>query len=256
MDKKDKLSVVLLGSGNVAWHLGKAMFQNGIDLMQVYSPRHAEMLANELQVPFTTILSDLNPAADMYVLSLRDDAYASVIQDFPFQNACMAHTSGSLDLSVFEPITDCGGVFYPFQTFTKGIPLSFEEIPICIETSDQNTRAILVSLAQKLSKHHYFIDSKQRKKLHLAGVYACNFSNALYGIAKQLVEEKGMDFSILLPLIQETARKVQFQSPKQAQTGPAARNDTLTMETHLAMINGNLKKELYVLMSEIIRKKL
>lgn len=256
MDKKNKCNVVLLGSGNVAWHLGKAMLENGIDIQQLYSPHHPEILANELQVPYTTTLSKLNPTADIYVLSLKDDAYTSVIQNFPFHNACMAHTSGSLDLSVFEPITNCRGVFYPFQTFTKGIPLSFEEIPICIEASDENTRATLVSLAQKLSKHHYFIDSKQRKQLHLAGVYACNFTNALYDIAKQIVEEKGMDFSILLPLIQETARKVQFKSPKQAQTGPAARNDTLTIESHLTMINDTLKKDLYVLMSKIIREKL
>lgn len=255
MENNKKFKVVLLGAGNVAWHLSKAMSKNGIEILQVYSPKRAEELAKELQVPFTNNISELNATADMYLLALKDAAYAEIATCFPFKNKCMVHTSGSVDLSVFEKISDHRGVLYPFQTFTKGVNLPFEEVPVCVEASDESTRNTLLFFANKLTKVHYSIDSNQRKQLHLAGVFACNFTNAMYTIAKEIVEEKGMDFSLLLPLIRETARKVELQDPKQVQTGPAVRHDTLIMELHLAMINHINIKELYALMSKIIAEK-
>lgn len=255
MENNKKFKVVLLGAGNVAWHLGKTMCENGVEILQVYSPRHAEELAKELEVPFTNNISELNETADMYLLALKDAAYVEIASYFPFKNKCMVHTSGSVDLAVFEKISDHRGVFYPFQTFTKGVNLPFEEVPVCVEASDESTRNTLLFFANKLTKVHYSIDSNQRKQLHLAGVFACNFTNAMYTIAKEIVEEKGMDFSLLLPLIRETARKVELQDPKQVQTGPAVRNDTLIMDLHLAMINHSNLKELYALMSKIICEK-
>lgn len=255
MIKKTNLKVVLIGSGNVAWHIGKAMIDNKIDVLQMYSPQHAFELATEWNIPYTHDLSALNDSADVYLFAIKDDSYQKLIAQFPFRNKCMVHTSGSVDVNVFQEITNSYGVLYPFQTFTKNVMLPFDQVPLCVEANDQKTEKKLIELAKILSTRQYIIDSNTRRYLHLAGVFACNFTNALYGLAKDITEEKGLDFSILLPLINETARKVNVNFPEQVQTGPAVRKDMKIIEKHLCMLTDEKMKNVYTLISEIIQEK-
>lgn len=250
------MKVVLIGSGNVAWHIGNAMIDKEIKILQLFSPSHGKSLADEWNVPYINDLSLLNENADIYLFAIKEDAYNDIIEKFPFKNKCMIHTSGSVEMNVFETITTSYGVLYPFQTFTKGIPLAFNEVPLCMEANNQKTKQLLLSLAKMLSKTYCFIDSLQRKQLHLAGVFACNFTNVMYRIAKEILEENNMDFSILIPLINETARKVNFKLPEQVQTGPAIRNDKQIMDLHVDMIKNNDFKELYTLISKVIKPNL
>ncbi len=255
MIETQTLKVVLIGSGNVAWHIGKAMIDNGIEILQLYSPHHAGELAKEWNVPFTHKLSLLNDKADIYLFAIKDDGYEDIAHQFPFQNKCMIHTSGSVDLDVFQSVTSFRGVLYPFQTFTKGMTLSFKEVPLCMEASDKKTAKLIEKLAPILSNRCYKINTLQRKQLHLAGVFACNFTNAMYCIAKKILEEYDMDFSLLIPLINETTRKVNVLSPEKAQTGPAVRSDTKIMNKHIELISDKNSKQIYSLISKIIQEK-
>lgn len=258
MERNDNLKIVLLGSGNVAWHLGNALRNNNIEILQIYSQHeeHARALGKEWHLAHTSELTNLNAQADMYIFALKDDAYQDMILHFPFRDACLVHTSGSVDMSVFEPLSIHRGVLYPFQTFTKGISLSFEEVPLCIEANNKQVEETLRFLAGKISKHYFMIDGNQRKQLHLAGVFACNFTNAMYAIAKKILKEKNLEFDMLLPLITETARKVTRHAPEQVQTGPSVRQDQSIIDKHLDMIEDKNIKELYVLMTKIIQEKI
>jgi predicted short-subunit dehydrogenase-like oxidoreductase (DUF2520 family) len=256
MQKNKNCKIVLLGTGNVAWHLGHAMLKSQISLIQVYGRNKTQLttLANEWHVPFTDDLNRLSPEADIYLFALKDDAYQEICSVFPFRNACMAHTSGNVDNSVFQSLTPHGGVIYPFQTFTKVFPLAFHEVPLCIDTNDPECEEKLLFLAGKLSKIYRKVDSSQRKQLHLSGVFACNFTNALYALAKKIAEEKALDFNLLRPLIAETARKIQTHFPEEMQTGPAIRNDIEIIKNHIELLKDPQLKELYHIMTECIIK--
>jgi predicted short-subunit dehydrogenase-like oxidoreductase (DUF2520 family) len=149
------------------------------------------------------------------------------------------------------------GIFYPLQTFSKQKKVDFEEIPICLEANKYEVLQQLERLAGSLSRKVYFLDSKQRKAIHLAAVFACNFTNLMYRIAEDLVTESDLNFDILRPLIKETAAKVQEHSPREVQTGPAARNDRKIIEEHLkALENHPEYKEIYQLLTtEIVNKR-
>ncbi len=251
---KTKLNIVIIGAGNVAWHMAKIMLKKGVNILQLYSPHSAKALAQDLRLPYIDNLSLLKENADIYLFSIKDDAYQEIVNQFPYKNKCMIHTSGSIDMNIFQSISDNRGVIYPFQTFTKNVTLSFEKVPLCLEASNQMMEDKITQLACLLSNNHLFINSSQRQKLHLAGVFACNFTNAMFRIAKEIIEENGMNFSILLPLIEETARKIQLYPPEEVQTGPAIRKDIKTMQQHINIIENKDYKALYQLLSSIIQK--
>jgi|LSQX01.3.fsa_nt_gb predicted short-subunit dehydrogenase-like oxidoreductase (DUF2520 family) len=256
MQKTKQLKVVLGGNGNLAWHLGYALQKNGIEILQIYgrNQTHIQAFAKEWKVPHTHLLEQLTPHADMYIFALKDDAYAELCSTFPFRNACMVHTSGSVDNAIFQSLTPHGGVLYPFQTFTKGIELNFRDIPLCVDSHDSDCEQNVLLLANKLSDHVYRINSNQRKSLHLSGVFACNFVNAMYYLAKNMAAENEIDFALLRPLIAETARKVQMHLPEEVQTGPAIRSDQSIMSAHLEWLKDPQLKDLYVSISDIIFK--
>ena len=250
------MKIILIGTGNIAWQFGHRLHNKHIPIHGVYgrTPSKARELATQW---CTTAYSDLQklPAdADIYLFALRDQAYPAVIREFPHRNRTMVHTSGSLPLSLFESLTPFRGVIYPFQSCTKGCELQSQRLPLCLEASDTATRAVIGSLAACFSEEIYFLDSKQRKQLHVAGVFANNFSNALYRIAFELIEKQHIDTRILHPLILETALKIQKMHPAKAQTGPAVRNDEEVMRNHLELIEKENHEwgEIYRLMSRYI----
>lgn len=245
------ISIVLIGSGNVAQHLIAAFSESkDVALVQVMARNPASL---EHLVAADNICSDYEQIkeADVYLIAVSDNAIASVSSQLPFQNRLVIHTSGSMPLEVLDG-KNRRGVFYPLQTFTKNKAVNFKEIPICLESENEEDYNRLQQLARAISDVYQPISSEQRKALHVAAVFVCNFVNHLYGIGELICKENELPFALLQPLIAETAHKIQTLSPEAAQTGPAKRNDTLTINNHLAFLTDDNQIELYKLLTKSI----
>jgi predicted short-subunit dehydrogenase-like oxidoreductase (DUF2520 family) len=243
-------NIVLIGSGNVATHLGIALRNEGYNILQVWSKQieSAKLLADKLDCTFTNSLKDL-VTADLYITSVKDDKIAEVISNF--QNINIAHTSGSIGLEIFKSnFTNCG-VFYPLQTFNKEVDITFSEIPLCIEANNPEFEKELLKIGKSLSNSVVKMNSEQRKQLHIAAVFACNFSNHMFSIADDILQKSNIDFNLLHPLIRQTIKKIEKHPPKNVQTGPAKRNDKKIIESHLQSLEKN-QQELYKLITNSI----
>jgi len=230
--------IVLVGAGNVAIHMGLAMKESGLNIVQVYSRTRvsAQALAGNLQTTYTTDLKSIVPDAYLYIIAVSDDAVEDVIRDMDAREKFVVHTSGSIPMEVFQPFAQNFGVMYPLQTFSKNRKVDFSHIPLCIEANSLKNLELLNSLASKMTSDVRTVSSDQRKVLHLAAVFACNFPNFMYSIAELIMRKTNLDFNLLKPLIIETAEKVQSVSPGEAQTGPAWRGDRKVIEDHLEML--------------------
>jgi predicted short-subunit dehydrogenase-like oxidoreductase (DUF2520 family) len=251
------MRITIIGSGNVATHLAAAFKNAGHRIVQVYSRemQNAALLAYHVGAEAIDDLSHINPETDIFIISVKDDAIPSIAHQLAQYEKLTVHTSGALSLRKLSSITPNAGVFYPLQTLSKNKEVDFKTVPLCIEGADEAITSLLEQLAQTISNHVYRVNSEQRKVLHLAAVFACNFPNYLYGIAQQLLAKQDMDFEMLRPLILETAQKVQDNLPAEVQTGPAARNDENTMAAHLQMLADEpALKTLYTLLSQGIIK--
>ncbi|TVQ10766.1 MAG: DUF2520 domain-containing protein [Bacteroidetes bacterium] len=237
MDRIEK--IVLLGAGNVSTHLGAALQGTGRRILQVYSRTigAAEILARKLDTDFTTDLNYIYPGADLYIFSLADNAMEEVLDSFPLKDVFAVHTSGSLPVDILQKAGLQAGVFYPLQTFSKTIEPDFSNIPLCIEAKTEKHQQILYHLASEISRDVRFINSKQRETIHIAAVFACNFTNHLFSIAEEILENKEISFDIMYPLIQETVRKAMQQKPSLVQTGPAVRKDDKIIQKHLKQLS-------------------
>lgn len=233
------MQIVLIGAGNLATQLAPALAAKGHRFLQVYSRTEssAQQLARVLDCEAVVQPEQIRPDADLYICALKDDALSQVLPRASFGRGLLVHTAGSLSMQVLAEYTPNHGVFYPLQTFSKQIRVDFSRVPFFIEAAFPDGLEILRALALDLSEKVVPADSAQRKQLHLSAVFACNFVNYLYSIAEDLVNEKGIDFEYLLPLIEETARKVQTLTPVQAQTGPAVRFDRAVMDHHLNLLH-------------------
>ncbi|WP_438966900.1 Rossmann-like and DUF2520 domain-containing protein [Flavobacterium sp.] len=238
------IKIVLLGSGNVASHLIKAMEANdAIDLVQVFA-RSKKSLVNLIESSkITTSFADLKEA-DVYVISVSDKAIEEVSNQIPFTDKLVVHTSGTMDFRVMHP-KNKRGVFYPLQTFSKSKKIDIKSVPFCLETENVEDYKTVENLAKNLSNSVYKINGKQRKSLHISAVFVSNFVNHMYQIGNALCEENKVPFAILQPLIEETANKIKMLSPTEAQTGPAIRNDEPTIQKHLEALKNPTHKELY-----------
>jgi len=251
------MNIVLLGSGNVATQLGRALVTQGETVIQVYSqnPEHAKTLADELHAEGVSEIAGLVLNADLYIIAVKDDAIETVAAGLIQVEGLVVHTSGATDIGVLRKFLPRIGVFYPLQTFSKAKHLTFEAIPVCIEANREDDLQLLIKLAGKLSKSVHLLNGEKRKVLHLAAVFACNFPNHLFALANQVLSQNGLDFNIIKPLIAETTDKVMVNLPKDVQTGPAVRNDEQTMNTHLAMLTDLPDlQEIYQTLSNSIKK--
>ncbi len=252
------MRITIIGSGNVATHLAATFKNAGHRIVQVFSRnmQNAALLAYHVGAEAIDDLNRINPETDIFLISVKDDAIASIAQDLVGYGKLTVHTSGAVSLGALSAIVSKAGVFYPLQTFSKNKEIDFFTVPLCIEGVNEEITGQLEQLAQTISNRVYRVNSAQRKVLHLAAVFACNFPNYLYGAAQQLLEKQEMDFEMLRPLILETAKKVQDHLPPEVQTGPAIRNDENTMAAHLQMLNNEpALKSIYTLLSQEIIKK-
>ena len=251
------MRIVLIGAGRLATNLGKALRDAGHDIVAIWS-RTAENANSLSRVVggFATNDANILPTdADVYILSVKDAALAQLIPQVTKgrEEALFLHTAGSMPLSLFEGYAVRYGVFYPMQTFSKERQVCFAEIPVFIEGTD----AAIRPLAESVSQRVYELSTDERKYLHLAAVFACNFANHCYALSAELLERHGLPFDVMLPLIDETARKVHDLHPVDAQTGPAVRYDenVLNMQAQL-LADTPLMEEVYRLLSRSIHEKL
>jgi len=237
-------NIILVGSGNVATHLGIALQKGNYPIVQVYSRsiENAKKLAEKLNTNYTNDLTQLK-TADLIIVSVNDDAISKVLSQI--ENTSIVHTSGSIGINIFNDHFSNYGVLYPLQTFNKEVNVNISEIPFCIEGNNLAFEKQLTTLAKQLSNNVVLIDSEQRKQVHIAAVFACNFSNQMFSIADDLLAEKNLDFKILLPLIKQTIAKLSTNKPKAVQTGPAKRNDNNIIQEHIKHINKQEVKDLY-----------
>nr|WP_294945005.1 Rossmann-like and DUF2520 domain-containing protein [uncultured Mucilaginibacter sp.] len=251
------MRITLIGSGNVATHLSAALKNAGHRLVQVYSPtmQNAALLAYHVGASAIDNLNDIDDETDIFIIAVKDDAIAALVPALSRLGKLIVHTSGAVDIQTLLDITLNAGVFYPLQTFSKTKELNFREVPMCIEGADEAITTQLVDLARSISNSVYRVSSAQRKVLHLAAVFACNFTNHLYSVAEGLLKEHTMNFDMLRPLILETADKIKKHLPANVQTGPAVRKDEQTMQAHLQMLDGKTElQEIYVSLSQDIIK--
>jgi len=235
------MEVVILGAGNVATHLAKALKNKGFTIIQVYSKTavSAKSLADNIETDFTTEIADIYKHAKIYIYALKDSALESVIAQIDIPNAIHVHTAGSVSIDIFKDKVANYGVLYPLQTFSKTKDVDFSKVPLLVEGNSDETTESLMNIARQISDSCSLANSTQRMKLHLAAVFACNFSNYMYSIAEEIVTESELSFDILKPLIAETADKIKTLAPRAAQTGPAVRYDTNVMDKHLTMLKNN-----------------
>lgn len=251
--------IVMIGAGNLATQLAKAFYNKGFCVDQVYSRtgESAKALATQVRANHTTQWNQIAQGKDLYVIALSDEALVdhlpNIMEIIP--NSLVVHTAGSVPMDVFEPHANRYGVFYPMQTFSKTRDVEFDNIPLFVEANNETDKRTLLDIASVLSGNVHQADSEQRKKLHLAAVFSCNFVNHMYSLSAEILERYDLPFSVMLSLIDETTRKIHEVEPHAAQTGPAIRNDQDVMNRHLSMLAAYPDvQEVYRLLSKNISK--
>lgn len=254
------MKVVLIGAGRLAHHLGRALLAAGHDIMQVYSRtmESAGRLAAIAGGSPTTNVADITVDADVYIMAVKDSALPDLIPQVckGREQKVFLHTAGSIPIDVFKGMALHYGVLYPLQTFSKERDLDFSVIPCFIEGNDDYAKNAVMRLAQSVSTNVRFMSSEDRRYVHLAAIFACNFVNHCYALSADILARHGIPFGIMLPLIDETASKVHTMTPAEAQTGPAMRYDENVIRSQSQSLAYNpFVKDIYDRMSISIHKK-
>ena len=253
------MKIAILGSGNVAFHLSKAFIKAGNPVMQVWSRHHENAINLALEIGANSIsdIKDISESVELVIIAVSDDAIENVASQIPFQqNRLIIHTSGTTAINVLQKFSNQCGVIYPLQTFSKSANIDFSIVPLFIEGNSSSSLAKISIIASQLSATVQAADSQTRALLHVSAVFACNFTNHFYTIAQQILQENNLSFDVLRPLIQETAKKAMINLPSTVQTGPAKRNDGLTMNRHIQLLSNHPQWQvIYHLISQDIVKK-
>ena len=255
------MKISLIGTGRVSSHLAQALLRQGHEIVQVCGRNFekTKKFAEQIQARACQSIQQLQPS-DLIILAVSDSSIGQLAKQLHdlFPDTLIVHTSGSTDIVVITQHHARAGVFYPLQTFSFERDVDWSATPLFVEAVNYDDRKLLSDLANSLSKRVYRYTSNQRLTLHLAAVFACNFSNYCYDMAKQIVDAEQVDFSLLYPLMLETAKKATQNEPKQMQTGPAMRGDQNILTMHQNLLNqagrGDLQ-QVYQLLSDGILKR-
>ncbi len=234
---KDKVNISFVGAGNIAWHLATALHKQGYTIEAIYNRNYdnAAALATTLGAKAATLEDLPHTSAHILIIAIADQGIEAVVKRLPLANMLLLHTAGSVPMQALSVAGHTRiGVLYPLQSFSKTKDVDMRQVPFFIEAAQKEDFALIENVAQSLSPKVMAANSAKRQQLHIAAVFACNFTNAMYGIAAQLMEDKNLDFDWLMPLIQETYQKIEHLHPRAAQTGPASRGDSLTIAKHLS----------------------
>lgn len=256
--EKSNCSVVLVGAGNMATAVAVALEKAGNAPLAVWSrtKESAQLLAGKVCAQWCCDI-DCLPQADVVIISVVDSALCEIAERVArkYPDAIILHTAGSVPM---KALSESGakryGVLYPMQTVNKNNVVPLDDVTIFIEGCDDDVALKIEHLARSISNRVVFATSEQRCYLHVAAVFACNFSNAVYNMAAELLEKHGLPFESMLPLIDEAARKVHRMSPAEAQTGPARRGDANVINAHKAMLDDELEHIYETLSNYIMRK--
>lgn len=248
------MTVTLIGSGNLATNLGHALKDAGVEILQIYSHTltNAKRLADELSVEaFSQQIGEINTESDVYIVAVKDDVLTGVMDETlrHLPDSLIVHTAGSMPMMG-------SGVFYPMQTFSRQRIVSFAHIPIFLETRRKEDMLTLRRLAERLTDSVYELSSDDRRWLHIAAVFSCNFANHMATLSSRLLEAHGIPFRVMLPLMDETIAKLHQLLPREAQTGPARRGDQGVMECHVRLLQEDGREdlaELYKTISQSIQ---
>ena len=254
------MNITLIGAGNLATQLGIAAREAGHAIIQVYSHTlcNATALAEQCGAQAIDSLSQLSDTADIYVVAVKDAVLADVVSEAcrGREEKVFAHTAGSMPIDIFNGQARHYGVLYPMQTFSKQRKVDFSLIPVFTEYNDAKANSLITALANSLSDKVTALSSADRRHLHLAAVFACNFANHCFSLAADVMERHGMTFDMLLPLIDETVEKVHEMHPLRAQTGPAIRYDENLLCRQRSLLDGDdLAQTIYDTMSKSIHEK-
>ena len=253
--------VSIIGAGNVATHLAKALHASGHEIVQVYAPHvtSATALAEEVGASPVTMLSALRDDADAYIVSVKDGAVATVLTEVAASVPAVAaklwmHTAGSIPVTVFPPeFTRCG-VLYPLQTFSKAVPVDMAAVPFFTEGCTPDAEEAIRRLACSISGKVYHADSAGRRQLHIAGVLGCNMPMYLWALAAEVLERAGYGLDVLFPLLQATLAKAETVPPIEGMTGPARRGDHAVMRSHLDSLPDDIAPVYRFINNEILRR--
>jgi len=231
------MNIVVFGSGNVATQLGKTFFNAGYGVKQVFSRNkaNAQALASLIGAEAIHTLDALDRSADMYLLAVSDGAIDILAEQLPQLKGVVVHCSGATPLSVLDKFQSYG-VIYPLQSISRITPMNITAIPFAVEGNVAQTASQLLNMMQSMAPKSFVCNTQQRLALHVAAVFANNFTNALFQISYDILQENQLSFDLLKPLILETAQKVQTALPKDVQTGPAKRSDHRTIQAHLEFL--------------------
>ncbi len=249
-------TVSLVGSGNIAHWLVYALKKADVDIRQIYSRQlgHAKELAAKADADAIDNLRDLSPDSDLYIFSVKDDSYETLLSQLPFRLPLAVHTAGSLSIRIFEPYADSYGILYPYQSLNKNMDFANVEVPLSVESNDKMVENELFAFAGRLSSTVQLMGEAQRLVLHRAAIFGCNFTNAMYAIAYDILRENNIDWRMILPLLENTLDKVKTMNPHDAQTGPAKRGDQNIIRMHQEALQDERLREIYRLMSDYIMR--
>ena len=248
-------SIVILGAGNVAFHLTRALIENTCNVRQIFNRtlEHAREIGEANRISYTDKISEIEKA-DIYIIASADSGIEEFSHYIPYDDVLVVHTSGSSPMSVLKGDYR-KGVFYPLQTFSKERTMRYDNIPFFIEAENPEDLKKLNELGNRISNEVHELNFASRMQVHMTGVWANNFVNHLYYIAGNICEQNNVPFDVLLPLIQETANKVIEMSPKDAQTGPAKRGDQVIIDRHLEALQDDSRLlQIYQIMTDSIKR--
>ena len=249
------MQVTIIGTGNVATVLSKLIFANNHSINQIYGRNidAASLLANQLNAQPINKLSDLNKESDLYIIAVSDKSIATICNNLNVTDKIVVHTAGSVNSDILKNVSRKFGVLYPIQSLRKEMDFATATIPFLINGNNKSTQISIENFAKTLSKKVAIGNDEARLQLHTAAVFSCNFVNYMYLQSANFCKANNLDFTLLQPLIEETALRLRTHHPKDVFTGPAVRKDVQTIEKHIAQLNSNKPaQDLYKLISEMI----
>lgn len=254
------MNISIIGSGNVAWHLAMALKASGNNILQITGRNENavnEIAANVSAKPNYSF-QKIDTENDLILLCVKDDAIEQVAKLLPKTSAILAHTSGFRSKDSLAECSKKYGVFYPLQTMKKGVKIPFVTVPFLIEGNSEEVTNSLSSIAAQLSNSVHTVNELQRQYIHIAAVFANNFTNHLYELAENILSSQNLSLDLLRPLMAQSAENVQQFSPSKLQTGPAARKDFFTIEAHLKLLSSDeeMTKVYRIITESILRSKL
>jgi predicted short-subunit dehydrogenase-like oxidoreductase (DUF2520 family) len=250
-----KWRVVIIGSGNVSFHLVRSITGAGHKIVQIYNRTlsKAQLEASALKTEATDDLENIIKDADIYIICVKDDAISLLADKIDLNDKLIVHTSGTTSMHLLKSASVNYGIFYPLQSFSKNLNIDFRRIPILIESNNAFLLQELTTFANSISDIVVPMSEEDRVHIHIAGVLVNNFTNHLFNMADQYLKDHKIDFSLLKPLISQTVEKLNYGTPAEMQTGPAMRNDLKTINAHLEMLrNQTSLHDIYDMLSKDI----